>query len=53
MEGADVTRGAAERAAGECIWVPTVLIGTPAAQWTVTAPDRIALDITTDAVEAS
>lgn len=47
-EGKDVTRSAAERAAGESIWVPTALISTPGAQWTASAHDRIAVEIDTD-----
>jgi hypothetical protein len=47
-EGDDVTRSAAERAAGESIWVPTALLGTPGAEWTATTADRIAVEVDTD-----
>jgi hypothetical protein len=47
-EGPDVSRSAAERAAGESIWVPTALVPTTGVEWTVIADDRIAVEVDTD-----
>jgi hypothetical protein len=45
-QGDDVTRSAAERAAGESIWVPTALVRDAA--WSQPAGDRIAVEVETD-----
>lgn len=47
-EGPDVSRSAAERAAGESIWVPTALVPTAGVEWTAVADDRIAVEVDTD-----
>ncbi|HET9772752.1 MAG TPA: DUF6544 family protein [Acidimicrobiia bacterium] len=47
-EGPDVSRSAAERAAGESIWVPTALVPTGGVEWTAVADDRIAVEVDTD-----
>jgi hypothetical protein len=47
-DGADVNRSAAERAAGESIWVPTALLPSSGVVWTAMADDRIAVELDTD-----
>jgi hypothetical protein len=47
-EGRDVTRSAAERAAGESVWVPSSVAPVEGTTWTATGRDVIAADIDTD-----
>lgn len=48
VEGDDVTRSAAERAAGESSWVPTALVDTPDAAWTAPDDRHISVELHTD-----
>lgn len=47
-EGTDVTRSAAERAAGESIWVPTALVRSGEVSLVESAEDRVRITIETD-----
>jgi hypothetical protein len=47
-EGSDVTRSAAERAAGESIWVPYAVAPGTGTAWSSPRPDVIAADVDTD-----
>lgn len=47
-EGDDVTRSAAERAAGESIWVPTALLPGSGADWSALDENSVAVAIAVD-----
>jgi hypothetical protein len=46
--GPDVSRSAAERAAGESIWVPTALAADPATTWSQRTDDELDVTIAVD-----
>jgi hypothetical protein len=52
-EGPDVTRSAAERAAGESIWVPYAVAPWTNTRWAAEGPDRITGAFDTDGHEVS
>ena len=47
-EGMDVSRSAAERAAGESIWVPTALVADAATVWSADGEDDVAVTVDVD-----
>jgi hypothetical protein len=47
-DGEDVTRSAAERAAGESIWVPTALAASTETAWSASNDNHISVEVTTD-----
>jgi hypothetical protein len=47
-EGPDASRSAAERAAGESIWVPTALAAGDAATWSATGDDELNVTLAMD-----
>ena len=48
VSGPDVARSAAERAAGEAIWVPTALAAPGDAEWSATGDRQVAVDLEVD-----
>jgi hypothetical protein len=47
-EGTDVSQSAAERAAGESIWVPTALVADPGVTWSASTDDQLDMQLDVD-----